>query len=243
MKNKILFSSLFAAIVVFSLTACKKNYIIGGTVENVNKYDKMTTYAVLNSVPSFDTLIQLINAGNLMNEINEQSGTFFAPTNRAILNYLEQRTLYVQATYDANAKFGLDSLLYYISNNINGTADSLKMYMIHQSLPYSVLTPIGIQYSTDLPGDSAIVSYEPVASNSTNAGNYGSNPVVSSAPQLVYFTQLWASYPLGSANPASAVPANVGVHTLCTTSGVITSTGILNTLESDHVLFFYGTTN
>jgi hypothetical protein len=241
MKNKICIFSMLAVVAVFSLTACKKHYIIGGTIEDVNKYKDMTTYQVLNSVPSFDTLIQLINAGNLTDEINEQNGTFFAPTNTSIFNYLEQRTLYVQAAYNANATFGLDSLLYYISNNINGTADSLKMYMIHQALPYSVLTSIGVQYSTDLPGDSAIVSYEPVASNSTNAADYGSNPLVSSAPQLVYFTQLWASYPLGSANPASAVPANVGVHTLCTTSGVMTSTGILNTLESDHVLFFYGT--
>jgi len=243
MKNKIQLFSMFAVIAVLSLTACKKNYITGGTIENINKYEKMTTYEVLSSVPNFDTLIQLINAGNLMNEINEQSGTFFAPTNTSIFNYLQQRTGYVQGEYNANASFGLDSLLYYISNNINGTADSLKMYMIHQSLPYSVLTSIGVQYATDLAGDSAIVSYEPVASNSANAGNYGSNPLVSSAPQLVYFTQLWMSYPLSPANPASAVPAGVGVHTLCTTTGVITSTGILNTLESDHVLFFYGTTN
>src|ERR1700722_14896158 len=241
MKNKTHFFSMFAAIAIFSLTACKKHYIIGGTIEDVNKYKNMTTYQVLSSVPSYDTLVQLINAASLTDEINEQNGTFFAPTNASIYAYLDSRTGYVQAEYNANASFGLDSLLYYLSNNINGTADSLKMYMIHQSLPYSILTSIGVQYATDLPGDSAIVSYEPVVSTSPNAADYGSNPLVSSSPQLVYFTQLWASYPLGSANPANAVPAGVGVHTLCSTSGVITSTGILNTLESTHVLFFYGT--
>ncbi len=241
MKKTIYCFAAFAVLVIFSLTACKKNYIIGGTVEDMNKYKNMTTYEVVSSVPSFDTLMQLINAANLENEINEQGGTFFAPTNSSIYNYLVLRSLYVQANYNANAIFGLDSLLYYVTNNINGTADSLKMYIIHQSLPYAALTSIGVQYATDLTGDSAIVSFEPIASNSANASTLGSNSLVSSAPQLVYFTQLWASYPLGPANPASAVPANIGVHTRCITTGVTTSTGILNTLETDHVLFFYGT--
>jgi hypothetical protein len=227
-----------AAVFVLALifTACKKDYITGGTAENVNKYKDSTTYEVLNGNPLYDTLVQLIDAAGIKDKINEQGTTFFAPSDYSIFNYLQLRSVDVQNNINQDSQFGLDSLLYYLQNNINGTKDSMLMYLIHQPLSYSVLTNTGTLYPTELAGDTVAVSYE-----YTKEGTLGYNSVVSSQPQLLYFTQLWYHYDLSNDNPAGDIPLNIGVHTRCQTSGIITKNGIMNALINSHTLFFYDT--
>jgi hypothetical protein len=222
-------------IVGSTWTACKKDYIVGGTPGDTNVYSHTTTYDVLKSLPLYDTLIQLIDTAGLKDKVNEQGVTFFAPSDYSIYTYLNLRTIQVQNA-DPTAKFALDSLFYYLRNNINGTRDSLLMYLVPQPLPYSVLTNTGAFYPTELPGDTAIVSYE-----YTKDANLGYNPLVSGVPQVVYFTQLWQPYALSDANPAGDITPDIGVHTLCPTSGVVTKTGMINALSNSHTLFFYGT--
>jgi len=226
-------SMLCCIVLIFS--ACKKDYITGGVSEDVHMYKNTTTYDVLKGNPLYDTLVQVIDAAGFKDKVNEQGVTFFAPSDYSILSYLGKRTIYLQNTVSQDAKFGLDSLLYYVTNNVNGTKDSLQMYLILQPLTYSSLTNTGALYSTEL-GNSVIVSYE-----YTKDGGLGYNPVVSSAPQVVYFTQLWYPYDLSDANPASDITPDIGVHTLVKTSCIQTQTGILNALENSHTLFFYGT--
>lgn len=225
----------FICIILMIMACNKKKYITGGTTENVNQYKSMTTYDYLKSDPLYDTLIQLIDAAGLENKINTQGTTFFVPTDYSVFNYLNMRTIVDQQT-NVNAKFGLDSLIYYLQNDINNSKDSLLMYLINQPLSYSLLTNTGTFYPTELAGDSVIVSYE-----YTKDGTLGYNSVVSSAPQIVYFTQVWYPYDLSDANPAGEIPPNIGVHTLVKTSGIMTQTGIVNVLESSHILFFFGT--
>jgi len=216
-------------------TACKKDYIVGGSPENTNAYAKVTTYDVLKSLPLYDTLVQLIDTAGLKDKVNGQGTTFFAPSDYSIFNYLNQRTIQVQ-NVDPTLKFALDSLFYYLRNNVNGTRDSLLMYLVHQPRPYSALTNTGAFYPTELTGDTVIVSYE-----YTKDGNLGYNSLVSGVPQVVYFTQLWQPYALSDANPAGDITSDIGVHTLCSTSGVVTRTGMINALNNSHTLFFYGT--
>ena len=231
----IILTSLFIGLLVFS--ACKKkDYITGGTTEDVNKYKNTMTYDVLKTNPLYDTLVQLIDAADLKDKINEQGTTFFAPSDYSIYSYLNKRTLYVQQNINQDEQFGLDSLEYYLQNNINGTRDSMQLYLVHTSLPFSSLTNTGALYSTELAGDTVAVSYE-----YTKDGTLGYNPVVSSQPQVVYFTQLWYHYDLSNAAPASDITPDIGVRTLCKTSGIITQNGIMNALENSHVLFFYDT--
>lgn len=235
--KKILLKYPLAAILLISLLmSCNKEYISGGKIEDTGMYKNMLTYEVLQSEPLYDTLAQIIDAAGLKDQFNEQGTTFFAPSDYSIFRYLNERTLYVQATINQNAKFGLDSLIYYLKNNINGTKDSMLMYLINKPLPYDILTNTGALYSTRLTGKTAIVSYEFVRN-----GNLGYNPLVSSQPRLVYYTWLWYPYDLNDNNPAGSVPASIGVHTLCKTSGIITKNGIMNGLENSHTLFFYGT--
>lgn len=227
-----------AVIIALALlfTACKKEYITGGETEDVNKYSNTLTYDVLKQSPLYDTLVQLIDTAGLKDRINQDGMTLFAPSDYAIFNYLSVRTLRVQATVNASSKFGLDSLFFYLRNNIKGTKDSLLMYLIKKPLPYAALTDMGALYATELAGDSAIVSYE-----YTRNTQLGYNSIVSGVPQIVYFTQLWKHYDLSATNPAGNVPSTAGVHTIVKTSCITTRNGMINALDNSHILFFYGT--
>jgi len=220
---------------LLTLNACKKDYITGGAPGTRTNYKDLTTYDLLKSSSLYDTLVQLIDAAGLKDKVNQQNSTFFAPSDYAVFNYLNQRTIQVQNA-NPSAKFALDSLLYYIRGNISGTRDSLLMYLVPQTLPYSSLTNTGNFYPTALTGDTVIVSYE-----YTLDSDLGYNSLVSGVPQLVYYTLLWQPYPLSDTNPAGDITPDIGIHTLCTTSGITTKTGVVNALSNSHTLFFYGT--
>ena len=236
MKKIILARYLIIASGILVFTACKKDYISGGSVEDINKYSSTTTYDVLKANALYDTLVRLIDTAGLKDKINGQGITMFVPSDYAVFSYLNLRTQKVQATINANAKFGLDSLFYYLSNNIGGAKDSLLMYLINKPLLYDNLTDVGALYPTALAGDTAIVSYE-----YTRNTTLGYNSIVSSVPQVVYFTQLWKHYSLSATTPAGQVPNTTGVHTLVKTSCIITKNGVMNALDNSHTLFFYGT--
>jgi len=225
--------ALCSTILLF--TACKKNYIIGGAKENVNQYSNITTYDFLKANPLYDTLVRLIDTAGFKDRINEAGVTFFVPFNVSIATYLNLRSIAVQNT-NANSNFSLDSLFYYLRNNINGTRDSLGMYLIKQPLPYSALTNTGAFFNTELTGDAVVISYE-----YTRDGNLGYNALISSGPQIMYYTHLWHPYALSNAKPAALISAATGVRTLIKTSGTITKNGMVNAMEISHVLFFYGT--
>lgn len=236
MQTRIFHSLLLLLMPALLFYACKKDdYIVGGAPENTNAYKNTSTYDVLKSNDLYDTLVQVIDAAGLTDKINESGTTFFAPTDFSIYAYMNTRTIELQ-NFNPTAKFALDSLLYYVKNNVRGTRDSLLLYLVKKPLTYDVLTNTGTLYPTELPGDTVVVSYE-----YTKDDNYGYNNQVSSVPQLVYFTQLWHHYDLSAGNPASAITSKTGIRTLCKTSGIVTKNGVLNSLETSHTLFFYGT--
>jgi len=224
-------SALYIIVLFFS--ACKKDYIVGGTPEDINRYKNTSAYDVLKTDPAYDTLIHLIDAAGLKDKINGQGTTFFAPSDGSILNYLNLRTIYVQNHYNVYGKFALDSLVYYLQNNIAGTRDSLLLYLIPKALPYSDLTDDGTLYQT-ASSSTVAVSFE-----YTKNGSLGYNSVVSSVPQVEYFTPLWKPYTITPSTPAGSIPESVGTRNLCKTSGIITKNGIMNYLDNSHALFFY----
>lgn len=207
------------ALLVSMLFACKRDYITGA-VQDINIYKGKTTYEFLEANPAFDTLVKVIDAAGLKDAINAQGSTFFPPSDWTIYNYLSVRTLIVQGTINQYAKWGLDSLLYYVSNNKNNTRDSLKMYLLSQSLTYDKLTENGIKYPTGLTNDSVNVSYKTVTSG------FGYNSNFSSPIKVVYFTHA------NKLNPSLSTPV------LCTTSGVLTKNGVVHVLSPTHSLFF-----
>ncbi len=239
MKHNNFHKTIIATLVVFSvLTSCRKDYITGGSVHDVNMYRNTLNYDVLKNIPGYDTLLTVIDSAGFKDKINAQGITFFPPNNSAIFNYLNTRTLALQVG-NQNAKFGLDSLIYYLKNNIKGTRDSLGMYLISSAITYSTLNNTGAKYVTQLAGDTAVVSYEYVT---TSNGSMGYTSLVSSVPQVVYFTQMWYPYPaITDASPAGKIPGTIGARTLCQTSGINTLNGVMHALAYGHTLFFYGT--
>jgi len=218
MNHKLI--KLFSLLLfVVLLSACKREYITG-SVQDVNIYKGKTTYEFLETNPAFDTLVKLIDAAGLKDAVNAQGTTFFPPSDWVIYNYLSVRTLIVQSTINQYSKWGLDSMLYYLSNNKNNTRDSLKMYLIAQPLTYDKLSEDGIKYPTGLANDSVTVSYKTVTSGLGYNSNF-STPV-----KVVYFTH------------ANKLNSSLTTPVLCTTSGVLTKNGVVHVLSSSHSMFF-----
>ncbi len=224
-------------VVTTFMLSCKKDYIKGGSTHNADMYKNTLSYDVLKQIPGYDSVLILFDSAGLKDMINTPGTTFFPPNNSAIINYLNARTIALQIG-NANAKFGFDSLIYCVKNNTRGLRDSLGMYFIATALPYSALTNAGAKYATKLNGDTAVISFEYV---NTNTG-LGYSSLVSSIPQVVYYTKMWYPYSsLTDANPASKIPGTVGVRTICQTSGIVTKNGVMHTLPYNQNLFFYGT--
>ena len=226
MKNKTFEKILMLALLVLGVgiySSCKKDYIVGGSLSE-EPFKNSSNYEALASMPQFDTLIQLIDAAGLKDAVN-QAGTIFAPTNTSVLNYLNQRTVLLQNTVDLSKKFLLDSLNYYLENNIKGTRDSLKMYLLGTKLTPDMLSEDGALYQTGLTDDKVHITFE-----ETTDGNNGYTDVISSVPRLLYYTQNWSGIPLEDESERALVK----------TAFIKTQTSIINVLESGHTLFFYG---
>lgn len=234
--------------------SCNKDYITGGTLEDVNMYKSLSTTDVIAKLPGLDTLAQLINAAGIKDQINAQGTTFFALPNGAITSYLNAKTFILKNTVGANYSFTLDSLLYNVKNNVNGTRDSLLMYLIKTTTTPTNTTEVGTRFPTGLIGDSVVVSYE-----SVKDGSLGYTSIVTTLPRVVYFTTLWgAYYPLSTDNTIADIPAEQGSRTLVQTSFINTQNGVVNVLRSGkvtiasdyssmsisgNILFYWGNSN
>jgi len=220
-----------AGVLMAGLASCKKNdYLSGGTINNPKV--NMTTYDYLksNSLHQFDSLLLIIDKAGIKDLINQQGATFFAPTNAAVLAYLNLRTVRLQQV-NPDAKYTLDTLFKY---DLARMADSMRMYVIDQPLTYDKLTAGGIKYPTQLPGDTAVIAFLP-----TNNSLLGYFDQISSVPQILTYIKLW--YPLPDPFTAANIPTSKAAASICQTSGVQTTTGVLNVLSNSNALFFYGT--
>lgn len=210
------------------LIACKKNdYIVGAKLENATTPLSTYDYLKNNQFKMFDTLLMLVDKTGLKDVINQQGITFYAPTDFAIDNYLQKKTLEAQKI-DPFAKYTIDTLIKY---DLNTFKDSLNTYIIPKKVTYSSLTQSGVVFNTAKGGSEAVISFEP-----TYDSNLGYTSAVSTAPKLEYYTFIKGHLP--SVVVASAIPDTVGVRVLCQTSGLTTSTGQLNVLSNSHILYF-----
>lgn len=218
---------ILLAFTVF-VTACKKNdYFVGGDLHNpkvgVSTYDFLKN----NNRGLFDTLIMIIDAAGMKDKINQPGITFFAPTDYSIKNYVEARTR-IEQNIDPFKMWTVDSIIKY---ELPRFRDSLDIYIIPNKITYSDLTEKGRVYTTQK-GNSSIVSYE-----RTDDENLGYNPNSGFWPQVMYYTYLYA--PLEVDIDASEIPSALGIRTRIQTSGVESTTGMVNVLNNGHRLFFF----
>jgi len=227
MKN---ITKLIIAFVVASciLAACKKdNYIIGGKLESTTTTLSTYDYLKNNRFKMFDTLLMLVDKAGVKDVINQQGITFYAPTDFAINNYLQKKSLEAQRI-NPFARYTIDTLIKY---DLAKFKDSLNTYIIPQKVTYGSLTQSGVVFNTAKQGSQAVISFE-----TTYDPNLGYTSAVSTAPKVEYYTFIKGKLP--SVVEASSIPDTIGVRVLCQTSGLTTSTGQLNVLSNTHVLFF-----
>ncbi|MEI5985029.1 MULTISPECIES: fasciclin domain-containing protein [Sphingobacterium] len=225
--NNILYFVLIIGTFILSQGCKKDDYRIGGDVHDPNI--RMSTYDYLksNKYGLFDTLLMLVDKAGIKDKINQQGVTFFAPTDFAIKNYVNSRTLAIQKI-DPFKKWTVDSIMKY---ELPRFADSLDVYFVKESLPNVNLTMEGKIYKNQK-NKEVVVSYE-----ETRDPNLGYNPNSSIIPRVVYYTYLYQTLSPGFDVKEIAYP--VGVRTLVQTSNAQTTTGTLHVLNNSHTLFYY----
>jgi hypothetical protein len=220
---KIFILLLFAAVAFFS---CKKDYTIGGDLFKAQV--NMTTYDYLKTNHSFDTLVMMIDKMQLKNEVNS-SGTFFALTNYAIHNYVTDKRIQLGIIRNnENLVFTFDSL------DFSALKDSLRAYMFKEKYTRDNLTQKGV-YAQANDGEKRLIQL-------SSTTEYTSN-IFTTEPKYIFLTKV---IPLV---PGGPVPVDIeGVQqvdprqllpTLCQTTGILTTTGVLHVLSNDHTFTYF----
>lgn len=228
MKRRLILALTF--LLFASLYSCKKSYTIGGSlfVPNVN----MTTYDYLKTNHLFDTLVIMIDKMGLKDELNH-SGTFFAVTNYSIRNYvLARQNILRIIRNDENLVYTFDSL------DLPSLKDTLRSYMFPGRLTRDSLSQIG-KLRTANDGSVRLIQLIPTT-------DYTNQNVFITNPQYIYLTKILplpgSPVPTDSTGLSQLLPQQL-LQTLCQTTGILTTTGVLHVLNNGHTFNYYNDQN
>ena len=168
-----------------------------------------------------------LDKAGLKDKINQQGVTFFAPTDYSINNYLNKRAVEEQ-NIDPFRKWTIDSMIKY---ELPKFVDSLNIYFVQGALSYDQLKENGDLYPTLKTGANCVVSYE-----ETRDEDLGYNPNISNIPRIVYFTFLFKD--ITPPIIANEISSTDGKHERVQTSGIESTTGVIDVLNNQHTLFF-----
>jgi len=227
---KTLVSFIVSALLLTAVISCKKNYTIGGSkfVAQVN----MTTYDYLKTNHLFDTLVIMIDKMGLKDEVN-QAGTFFAVTNYSIRNYVQAKQADLQIIENnENLVYTFDSL------DLPSLKDSLRTYMFKDRLTRDNISAIGEWRNSD-EGDPRWIQL-------ISTTDYTNQNVFTTDPQYIYLTKVIPqpgfTVPTDSTRLNQVDPSQE-LQTLCQTTGILTTTGVLHVLANSHTFDYYGNNN
>lgn len=228
MKNIIFSGSII--LLTIALFSCKKEYTTGGSV--TDPHVNMTTYDYLKTNPLFDTLLLLIDKTGLKDEVNS-SGTFFAFTDYSIqrfVNFKKQEAILKQN--DENIVFTFDSL------DFSVLKDSVRAYLFKDQITRNNTTEAGRLFTAN-DGELRLVQLVP-------SGDYTDGTVFSTKPAYIFFNKMISvdGYPVptDSTGIPGLKPGQL-LHTLCQTTGIITTTGVLHVLSNSHAFTYYADEN
>jgi hypothetical protein len=215
------------AVLLVSVWSCKKSYTIGGSLFKAQV--DMTTYDYLKTNHLFDTLVIMIDAAGLKDELN-QAGTFFAVTNYTIRNYVNAKAVVAQlAANNENLIYTFDSL------DLPSLKDSLRSYMFHDRITRDNIGQIG-KLETANDGEVRLIQLR-------STTDYTNSSVFITDPEYIYFSKMVAlpGYPIptDSTGIRQLSPDQLTL-VLCQTTGILTTTGVLHVLNNQHVFNFYG---
>ena len=216
-----------AALLLTATLSCKKSYTIGGSkfVAQVN----VSTYDYLKTNHLFDTLVIMIDKMGLKDEVN-QAGTFFAVTNYSIRNYVLAKQAYLQVIENnENLVYTFDSL------DLPSLKDTLRTYMFKDRITRDNISKIGEWRNSD-EGDPRWIQLIPTT-------DYTNQNVFTTDPEYIYLTKVIPqpgfSVPTDSTQLGQVDPSQE-LQTLCQTTGILTTTGVLHVLANSHTFNYYG---
>jgi len=222
---------ILSIVLITAFYSCKKSDVIGGDLFNAKV--NMTTYDYLKTNHLFDTLVIMINKTNLKDEVNA-SGTFFALTNYSIHNYVEAKKAQLEIIENnENLVYTFDSL------NFSTLKDSLRAYMFKTKYTRDNLTPSGTLATAD-DGEVRLIQLLPTT-------DYTST-LFTTEPKYIFLSKLVATpdFPLPPVLNSTTIqqldPSQI-LNTLCQTTGIITTTGVLHVLSNDHTFTYFGNVN
>lgn len=224
------FLSITIAALLITTASCKKSYTIGGStfVAQVN----MTTYDYLKTNHLFDTLVIMIDAMNLKDEVNK-AGTFFAVTNYSIRNYVLAKQAWLQVIRNnENLVYTFDSL------DLPSLRDTLRTYMFPDRLTRDNISQIGEWRASD-EGDPRLIQL-------LTTTDYTNQNVFTTDPKYIYLTKIipQPGYPVPTdSTQLSSVQPSQLLQTLCQTTGILTTTGVLHVLANSHTFDYFGDNN
>ena len=224
---KMLIPVVAAALLLTATFSCKKSYTIGGSkfVAQVN----VSTYDYLKTNHLFDTLVIMIDKMGLKDEVN-QAGTFFAVTNYSIRNYVLAKKAYLQVIENnENLVYTFDSL------DLPSLKDTLRTYMFKDRITRDNISKIGEWRNSD-EGDPRWIQLIPTT-------DYTNQNVFTTDPEYIYLTKVIPqpgfSVPTDSTQLGQVDPSQE-LQTLCQTTGILTTTGVLHVLANSHTFDYYG---
>jgi len=222
MKNRI----FIFLIITTAFFSCKKEYTIGGS--KTDPHVNMSTYDYLKTNPLFDTLLLLIDRTGLKDEVNA-SGTFFAFTDYSITNYIKakQEDLRVKLV-DPNLVYTFDSLDYTVMK------DSLRAYLFKDKITRDNTTEAGRLFKSN-DGELRLVQLIPTT-------DYTDGSVFTTKPKYLYLTKMIPYNGLPVPTDSTGIPnlkPEQLLQTLCQTSGILTTTGVLHVLSNNHTFTYF----
>ena len=213
------FYFLFAIVCIVAIaTSCKKSsYLTDDGLHNAKT--SLTTYEYLRQHPwkLFDTLIMIVDKFKMAEELN-QAGTFFAPTNYSINNYMTLRKNQLRL-YDPNAQYNMDSLYKDI------TKDSVRQYLFKEQITLKDAQEDAVPYKSLANTSMAVVK-------NIQTGNGNFTQWTSGDTYLLSLIKV-----RGALDQPNVIPPQneIDIKVLCQTTGIETSSGgILHVLSNSH---------
>ncbi|MDP4185005.1 MAG: fasciclin domain-containing protein [Bacteroidota bacterium] len=220
MKNSfIIFIFAIIGLLVFS---CSNDYIMDGGVSNPNVNQTTLEYLKANPHHQFDTLLILVKAAGIENELTGNV-TVFALTNYAFRNFVRSKQDELRKIYnDENYVYNFDSL----KNQINIYRDTLRMYIVDGKYNRTDLSTPLVKKSKG--GTDMCMSLK--------ESKLYTEWVPNSKPKFLYYTKVVNG--LDDPSDPNIPSQDQDVSCICQTSGIITTTGILHVLDDDHIFGF-----
>lgn len=215
---------------LLTFSSCQNDYLIDGGISSPYAYVTTVEYLKANPQKRFQNILTFYEKAGMLDLLNTPGATVFMPSDYSLNSYVLQIREQKREEYnDLNYAFTLDSLFAHIDEY----KENLKMYIVPETINRDDVGS-GREVKSLLGNDMYIYMQE----SPLYTGDSDNVPALpNSKPWFLYYRLI-----INGLDPSDeeleANDPNKDESSMCQTSGIITTTGILHTLEDYHKLFF-----